>query len=299
MHANDASDIVFVVARRRRVFVLFRSPQDILRCALIVIVCVWIDSEPAWYEPASAVFLLACQHEQLKPKEGQDTERADRVSLLVQKVPVYHLHVEGQEALHGAQTDRHLERGPSPAPETIAVDYLGQPDGRVEKHDCPGAVDEHVLENDGGEDGHVKENVEPGEHLALELLVVQLLLGELGAPRQDEQPRLEREAVDEVPESGQGQVLHVFSVEVHRELEVNREEEKVPQETHAQRNGRKALCQRVVLRNLLDEVQGCEECQYNDHCHSEAVVGNPGQVGLNVGLFQRESHLIREKSLTF
>ena len=113
---------------------------------------------------------------------------------------------------------------------------LWDPQCRVEEQDCPRLVQQDVLKDNCGEAGHVEDYVEPGQNLALVLLVVRLLLVELRAPDQDKQTRFESETAQEVPKGRQSQVLHELALALNRELEVDGEEKEVPDQVHANGN---------------------------------------------------------------
>ena len=126
------------------------------------------------------------------------------------------------------------------------------------------------------------------------MLVVHLLLAQLSAPDQDEQSRLESETVDKVPKRGRAQILHELALALNRELKVDGKVEEVPEETHAEGYGRNTLRQCMILSHLLYDSQHREKRQYNDHgCH-ETVIGDPGQIGLHISLFEYQCHLARE-----
>ena len=152
------------------------------------------------------------------------------------------------------------------------MDDLWHPERRVEEKDGPRLVQQHVLEDHGREAGHVEDDVEPGEALALELLVIHLLLAELRSPADDEKAGLESETADEVPEGWQAQILHEFTITVDGKLEVNGEEEEIPDEVQANRDGRKTLSQGLTLSDLFNHAKHGEERQDYDHRGQEGIV---------------------------
>jgi len=133
-------------------------------------------------------------------------------------------------------------------------------------------VEQHVLEHDCGEASYVEEYVEPGQALAEVLLVEHLPLVKLGTPHEDEETRLEGETADEEPEGWQTEVLHKLSLALDGELEVNGEEEKVPDEVDSDGNGRETLRQGMILSYLFNYAQHREEGQNNNHSGHERVV---------------------------
>jgi len=80
--------------------------------------------------------------------------------------------------------------------------------------------------------------------------------------------------------------LHQFSVALNGELEMEGEEEKVPNYVHSNRDGRQALREGMVLGNLLYHTQNCEKgCDYHYGRHA-GVVGDVCHVFGLTGLLQ-------------
>ena len=230
VHTDDTRDVIVMRAGRQRILGLLGSAQDTPRCRSVVFVGMRVSPQTLWNEPARAMGLLPLDNEQLEGHKQDYASCGVGVRLLVQKVIRIYLQIERHEALHGEQSARELHIWSLATSQPVAVHDLGHPERRIEEKDGPRFVKKHVLENDGCEARHVEDDVEPGETLALVLLVIHLLLGELRSPANDEKARLKSETANEVPEGWQTQILHEFTISVNRELEIDSKEKEVPDE---------------------------------------------------------------------
>ena len=90
VHANDTSNIFFVVAHRCRVFALLGSSEHASWRGVVVLVSVWIHPETLRDKPARPVGLLSAKNKQLGYEEHTDQYRANCIRLLVQEVISVH-----------------------------------------------------------------------------------------------------------------------------------------------------------------------------------------------------------------
>ena len=88
---------------------------------------------------------------------------------------------------------------------------LWHPGHGVEEHQLVGIVQEVLSVHDRHKAEHVEEHIEAGESPSQEQLVEHLLLGQHGSPAEEKQSGFKGEGEDEVPESGEAKVLHVFA----------------------------------------------------------------------------------------
>ena len=86
------------------------------------------------------------------------------------------------------------------------------------------------MEHNCREADNVEDDVKDSEAFSKVLFVKHLTLVELSAPYQDKEPRLECKATDKIPEGWQTQVLHELAFSLNRKLEIDSEENEVPNE---------------------------------------------------------------------
>lgn len=110
------------------------------------------------------------------------------------------------------------------------MDYLWDPERSVEDQYGPSLIQQNALEDNSCEADNVEDDVKDGQTLPQVLLVKHLSLVELSAPHQDKESWLKCEAADKIPEGWQSQVLHELTLALNRKLEVDGEENKVPDE---------------------------------------------------------------------
>ena len=120
------------------------------------------------------------------------------------------------------------------------MDYLRNPEWSIKEQYGPSLIQQDALEHNCSEADNVENDVKDGESLSKVLFVEHLPLVKLSAPYQDKEPWLKCKAADKIPEGWQPQVLHKLAFPLNWKLEIDGEEDEVPDEIDSDRHRRYA-----------------------------------------------------------